>query len=147
MCGGVLFLEIFLHESSLEALPRLAHNGSGLNAVWFFALASLRFININNLRNMNISLENWLRNKLQENEEMHDYAVATETVRCWIDEYKQLSQPVVIKSLPLQDLIEFCERQEDFYDEEGYSEDAKKFHNAAYAFTKFWAEKTYGNVL
>jgi hypothetical protein len=41
---------------------------------------------------MNISLENWLRNKLQENEEMHDYAVATETVRCWIDDYKQLSQ-------------------------------------------------------
>lgn len=56
-------------------------------------------------------------------------------------------KPVVIKSLPLQDLIEFCERQEDFYNEEGYSEDAKKFHNAAYAFTKFWAEKTYGNVV
>ena len=48
---------------------------------------------------MNISLENWLRNKLQENEEMHDYAVATERVRCWIDEYKQLSQPAVIKSV------------------------------------------------
>lgn len=45
---------------------------------------------------MNISLENWLRNKLQENEEMHDYAVATDTVRCWIDEYKQLSQPPVV---------------------------------------------------
>jgi hypothetical protein len=42
---------------------------------------------------MKISLENWLRNKLQENEEMHDYAVATETLRCWIDEYKQLSHP------------------------------------------------------
>lgn len=48
---------------------------------------------------MNISLENWLRNKLQENEEMHDYAVATETVRCWIDEYEQLSQHDVIKTV------------------------------------------------
>ncbi len=45
---------------------------------------------------MNISLENWLRNKLQENEETQDYAVATDTVRCWIDEYRQLSQPAVI---------------------------------------------------
>lgn len=44
---------------------------------------------------MNISLENWLRNKLQETEEMHDYAVATDTLRCWIDEYKQLNQPVI----------------------------------------------------
>lgn len=44
---------------------------------------------------MNISLVNWIRNKLQENEEMHDYAVATDTVRCWIDEYNQLSQPAV----------------------------------------------------
>ena len=34
-----------------------------------------------------ISLENWLRNKLSENEEMHDYSVATDTIRCWIDEY------------------------------------------------------------
>jgi hypothetical protein len=50
---------------------------------------------------MNISLENWLRNKLQENEEMHDYAVATDTVRCWIDEYKQLSQPAVISQREL----------------------------------------------
>lgn len=47
---------------------------------------------------MNISLENWIRNKLQENEEMHDYAVATETIRCWIDEYKQLKQSAEIKS-------------------------------------------------
>jgi len=42
--------------------------------------------------NMNISLENWLRNKLQESEEMQDYAVATDTVRCWIDQYKELNQ-------------------------------------------------------
>lgn len=41
---------------------------------------------------MNINLENWLRNKLQENEEMHDYAVATDTVRCWIEDYNQLCQ-------------------------------------------------------
>ena len=38
---------------------------------------------------MKISLENWLRNKLQENEEMQDYSVATDTVRCWIDEYEE----------------------------------------------------------
>jgi hypothetical protein len=37
---------------------------------------------------MSISLENWIRNKLQENEEMHDYAVATDAVRVWIDEWK-----------------------------------------------------------
>lgn len=48
---------------------------------------------------MNISLENFLRNKLQENEEMQDYAVATETIRYWIDEYKQLSQSDVISSV------------------------------------------------
>lgn len=36
---------------------------------------------------MNITLENWLRNKLQETEEQHEYDVATDTVRCWIDEY------------------------------------------------------------
>ena len=49
-------------------------------------------------------------------------------------------------SLPLQDLVEFCERNEDFYnDEENYSKDANTFYNAALNFTKFWAEKTYGN--
>lgn len=48
---------------------------------------------------MNISLENWLRNKLQENEEMHDYAVSTETVKCWIDEYKELSHLAVIRNI------------------------------------------------
>lgn len=47
---------------------------------------------------MNISLETWFRNKLQEIEEMHDYSVATDTVRCWIDEYKQLSQHDVINN-------------------------------------------------
>ena len=37
---------------------------------------------------MKITLENWIRNKLQENESMSDFAVATDTIRCWIDEYK-----------------------------------------------------------
>lgn len=67
-----------------------------------------------------------------------------------VEEYELSNgiKPVVIKSLPLQDLIEFCERNEDFYnDEENYSKDANTFYNAALAFTKFWAEKTYGNVL
>jgi hypothetical protein len=41
---------------------------------------------------MNISLENWLRNKLQETEEMHEYAVATETLRIWIDQYNHLKK-------------------------------------------------------
>jgi hypothetical protein len=39
---------------------------------------------------MNISLETWLRNKLNEIESMHDYEVATETVRVWIDLYNDL---------------------------------------------------------
>lgn len=34
-----------------------------------------------------ISLKNWIKNKLQEVEEMHDYDVATDTVRVWIEEY------------------------------------------------------------
>lgn len=34
-----------------------------------------------------VSLENWLRDKLDENERMHDYAVATDTVRRWIEDY------------------------------------------------------------
>ena len=34
-----------------------------------------------------ITLENWLRNKLYETEQMGDYDVATETIRCWIDIY------------------------------------------------------------
>ena len=42
---------------------------------------------------MKISLENWIRNKLQETEEMLVYSVGTDTVRCWIDEYNELSEP------------------------------------------------------
>lgn len=34
-----------------------------------------------------IGIENFIRNKLQETEEMQDYSVSTETIRCWIDEY------------------------------------------------------------
>lgn len=37
---------------------------------------------------MNISLENYLRNKLDEVESMHSFELATDTIRCWIDEYK-----------------------------------------------------------
>jgi hypothetical protein len=39
---------------------------------------------------MNISLENWLRNKLHEVERMQDYSVATDTIRAWIDLYNEL---------------------------------------------------------
>lgn len=41
---------------------------------------------------MDISLENWLRNKLQESEENLDYCIATDTIRCWIDEYNLLTK-------------------------------------------------------
>ena len=40
---------------------------------------------------MNISLENWLRSKLDDKERMQDYELATDTLRCWIEEYKELS--------------------------------------------------------
>jgi hypothetical protein len=36
---------------------------------------------------MKLSLENYLRDKIMENEKMYDYAVSTDTIRCWIDEY------------------------------------------------------------
>lgn len=36
---------------------------------------------------MNISLENYLRDQLSQIEENHDYSVATDTVRAWIDTY------------------------------------------------------------
>lgn len=35
-----------------------------------------------------IGIENFIRNKLQETEEMQEYSVSTDTIRCWIDEYK-----------------------------------------------------------
>ena len=40
---------------------------------------------------MDMSLENWLRNKLQESEEYLNYCIATDTIRCWIDEYNLLT--------------------------------------------------------
>lgn len=46
---------------------------------------------------MKISLENYLRNKLDEVESMHSYELATDTIRCWIDEYnEQLRQYNVV---------------------------------------------------
>jgi|SRR5690606_2873007 len=42
---------------------------------------------------MKISLENYLRNELDKVESMHSFELATEAVRCWIDEYiEQLRQ-------------------------------------------------------
>lgn len=38
---------------------------------------------------MKISLENYLRNKLDEVESMHSFELATDTIRCWIDEYNE----------------------------------------------------------
>jgi hypothetical protein len=42
-----------------------------------------------------LSLENWIRNKLAENEEMHHYDIATESVRIWIDQYNELKKTQV----------------------------------------------------
>lgn len=61
----------------------------------------------------NISLENWLRNKLQENEEMHDYAVSTETIRCWIGEYNSHS-PTIEQHDTLQEGDWFQGTEEDY---------------------------------
>lgn len=36
---------------------------------------------------MKITLENYLRNKLDEVESVHSFELATDTIRCWIDEY------------------------------------------------------------
>jgi hypothetical protein len=57
-----------------------------------------------------ISLENWIRNKLQENEEMHDYSIATETVRCMLDHHKEI---YVAKKEPdfKSQVIELIERE------------------------------------
>lgn len=52
---------------------------------------------------MNISLENWIRNKLQEVEETHDYQVATDSVRAWIDIWKELK--IDLKSLKVGDFL------------------------------------------
>lgn len=41
---------------------------------------------------MNISLENWLRHKLDEVERYGSYGVAMDTVRAWIDLYNELKE-------------------------------------------------------
>jgi hypothetical protein len=54
---------------------------------------------------MKTPLEDWLRNKLQEVEKMHDYAIATETVKIWINEWQALTKsktPAVKKSYKLK---------------------------------------------
>ena len=39
-----------------------------------------------------LSLDGFIRDKLSEIECMHDYSVGTDTVRCWLDEYNDLSE-------------------------------------------------------
>lgn len=39
---------------------------------------------------MNITLEDWIRNKIQENEEMHEYSISTEALKVWIDDYNKM---------------------------------------------------------
>lgn len=41
---------------------------------------------------MKITLENWLRNKIDEVESMHEFGVSTDTIRCWVDEYKDSTE-------------------------------------------------------
>lgn len=41
------------------------------------------------INSMKMSLETWLRDKLDEKEKKHDYEVATDTVRAWIDLYNE----------------------------------------------------------
>lgn len=57
-----------------------------LNHGW--SLEELKFTGVF-FKNQLISLEDWIRNKLQELEEMHDYAAATDQIRYWIDEYNK----------------------------------------------------------
>lgn len=59
---------------------------------------------------MGISLDNYLRNKLDEVESMHSYELATDTLRCWIDDYnEQLRQyNVVGRSKQLCDYVGEC---------------------------------------
>ncbi len=42
---------------------------------------------------MKTSLEDWLRDKLQKAEKLRDYAIATETVKIWINEWEALTKP------------------------------------------------------
>lgn len=42
---------------------------------------------------MIISLENFLRNQLQELEQNHEYSIGTDSVRALIDQYKELHEP------------------------------------------------------
>jgi hypothetical protein len=39
---------------------------------------------------MNISLENWLRHRIDVVEQMNDYSVPTDVIRAWIDLYNEL---------------------------------------------------------
>lgn len=61
---------------------------------------------------MKISLENYLRNKLDEVESMHSFELATDTIRCWIDEYnEQLRKHAVIEQSE-QLVCPYCSRLE-----------------------------------
>ncbi len=69
---------------------------------------------------MNISLENWLRDKLDENESMHDFAVATETIKCWIDEFKELNKPDVTRWVAVSERLPKLGKVTDVYISAGY---------------------------
>lgn len=42
-----------------------------------------------------MTLKNWILNKLDDYEKTQDYAVATDTVRCWIEEWEELTQQTI----------------------------------------------------
>lgn len=62
-----------------------------INSVYFLFEYKKQTRNTN--KKTDISLSIYLYNKLYEVEENHSYEVATETVKCWIDEHQELIKP------------------------------------------------------
>lgn len=58
-----------------------------------------------------------------------------------IDEAENLPIYHVSGMLPLGELNDFCNRSEDFYNDDEYSDDANKFYNTALNDIKYWAKK------
>ena len=71
-----------------------------------------------------MTLENWLRNKLQEIEEMHEYSIATDAVRAWIDLYnKEFFPPKYVQDA--QKYVASCVRDMGFMGSPEYDKQRK----------------------
>ena len=71
-----------------------------------------------------MTLENWLRNKLQEIEEMHEYSIATDAVRAWIDLYsKEFIPPKYVQDA--QEYVASCVRDMGFMGSPEYDRQKK----------------------